>query len=79
MTSNTIHNGDQAIAHNITEAFERNPNINTSLINVKVNHGTVTLSGTLPTWSAVLAANETALRTCGVIAVVDGLTKRKQD
>jgi osmotically-inducible protein OsmY len=79
MLDNTRHNEDQKIAHNIAEAFERNPIIDANIIDVKVDHGTVFLSGTLPTWNAILAANETALHTCGVVAVIDALTKRKHD
>jgi osmotically-inducible protein OsmY len=65
---------DQVIAEDIAAAFERNANIDSDVIDVKVEDGNVVLSGTLPNWNAFRAAYEIALHTAGVVSVVNDLS-----
>ena len=64
---------DQVIATNIINAIDRSNLLKTEDIDVKVKHGIVTLSGTLPTRSLGEAALEFAYNTIGVKEVKDRL------
>lgn len=64
---------DEAIAEDIVNALDRNVNVNVDDINVKVENGDVTLSGTVPNWYAYDAARDAALFTVGVKNLRDNL------
>jgi osmotically-inducible protein OsmY len=64
---------DEKIGTDIQEALQRNGEVNVNWINVSVENGTVTLSGTVPTLSARRAAYETVLFTAGVKNIEDNL------
>ncbi len=65
---------DKAIAQDIMAALERNTNINVDTVDVKVEDGVVTLSGTVTNWVAYEAASSAARYTTGVINMVNNLT-----
>jgi osmotically-inducible protein OsmY len=67
---------DEAIAGSIIAALDRNINIDTRSINVEVENGTVTLSGTVSDWTSLREAEKTALYMSGVKAVTNNLTVR---
>jgi len=60
---------DEVIAKDIIEAMDRNVQVDVNSLNVKVDNGTVTLVGTVSTWSAYQAAYESALYTNGVTEI----------
>ncbi len=64
---------DKAIADDVRAALERNIHATAECTTIKVSHGIVTLSGTVPTWSARNAAVTAAEYTRGVIDVIDDL------
>lgn len=64
---------DEAIAEDIISSMERNRWIEPNELNLTVENGEVTLTGTVATWSAKRAAHEAALYTPGVIMVNDRL------
>ncbi len=64
---------DELIADDIRAAIERRADVDIRDIDIEVENGVVTLSGTVPTWSARHAAMETARYTLGVTAVHDEL------
>jgi osmotically-inducible protein OsmY len=64
---------DELIAEDIVSALERNASLNVEDIDVKVENGTVTLSGSVSSWSARMAAYEAALYTEGVTRIHDDL------
>jgi osmotically-inducible protein OsmY len=57
---------DEMIAAEIENAFERDIEVNAETIDVKVEVGDVTLSGTVPDWNAYRAAEQIVHRTAGV-------------
>ena len=57
---------DQALAYSVNAALERNDLVDTEAITVEAHEGTVTLTGTVPTWHAYTAASRTATHTGGV-------------
>lgn len=65
---------DEAIAKDIIASMNRNRWIDPEDLNMTVEKGEVTLTGTVPTWSAKRAAHEAALYTPGVIMVNDRLS-----
>lgn len=69
---------DQDIANDIIAALERNMLVDSTQVDVKVADGIVTLSGTVPSWPARMAARNAAARTFGVVDVVDNLNVRTE-
>jgi hyperosmotically inducible protein len=65
---------DQRIAEDVVNALDRDIRVMTEDTNVEVENGIVTLSGTVPSWTAKSAAYNAALYTYGVIDVVDNTT-----
>jgi len=65
---------DQEIAKDITNAMDRNINLDVEDVDVKVENGQVTLSGTVQDWSAYSAAYNAAAYTAGVVEIDDKLT-----
>ncbi len=64
---------DQAIAEEIVAELERSTLVNADDITVVVDHGAVTLTGTVRMWSARHAAYEAALFTGGVTDIHDNI------
>ena len=64
---------DSSIAKAIVTCFDRNPNINIDSIDVEVEEGIVTLSGTVPNWIAYYDALSSARCTVGVVNVINSL------
>lgn len=62
---------DEDTAKDIMNAMHRSPLIDAGDINVKVEEGRVTLSGSVPTADAYRAANDAAAYTFGVIEVTN--------
>lgn len=67
---------DEAIAHGVIAALERNININTRSLNVEVENGMVILSGIVPDWTSLREAEKTALYISGVKSVTNDLAVR---
>jgi osmotically-inducible protein OsmY len=67
---------DEAVAEDIMSALDRNSGIDATLVEVKVEDGTVTLSGDVPTWTARRSAYDAALFTDGVVNIHDDLSVR---
>jgi osmotically-inducible protein OsmY len=65
---------DRFIADDITAALERDIRVNAADIDVKVEDGVVTLTGTLLDWGAYHAAAEIAKHTRGVVGIHDKLS-----
>ncbi|MFO7836525.1 MAG: BON domain-containing protein [Candidatus Thorarchaeota archaeon] len=64
---------DKAIAEDVVSALETKFTVNADDVDVKVEDGIVTLSGTLPSWTSYRAAMDAAENTLGVTDVVDQL------
>jgi osmotically-inducible protein OsmY len=64
---------DEKIGADIQGALHRNVELNINWVNVRVENGTVTLTGTVPTQSAHRAAYEAALFTAGTKQIEDNL------
>ncbi len=64
---------DKAIAEDITSALDRNLNVDVDDVNVRVKNGEVTLTGTVPSWSAYRSTINAAEFTAGVIEIEDNL------
>lgn len=64
---------DQDIANEIMAALDRNVYVNSDTIDVEVDKGVVTLSGTVPSHHAVRTAEQTASLTAGVVDVINNL------
>ena len=64
---------DETIGTDIINALKRNVLIAAELVDVRVTNGVVTLSGSVPNWSALRAARNAAYHTAGVIDVRDSL------
>lgn len=60
---------DRSIAEDILAAVQRSMAIDVNNITLKVENGTVTLSGIVPTWSLFIAMEDTARFTGGVTGV----------
>jgi osmotically-inducible protein OsmY len=69
----TRSTADKAIAADVRAALERNFKGTTECVTIEVVDGIVTLTGTVPTWSARHAAVNAAEFTRGVIDVIDDL------
>lgn len=67
---------DRQIADEIMSALGRHAEVDISTINVEVENGIVTLSGTVPSWSARRIVRDTARFTAGVIDIRDNLLVR---
>jgi osmotically-inducible protein OsmY len=65
---------DEDLASNICEAFRRNYHIDEGLISVEVKHGSVLLSGEVPSFFVKMEAHNIATYTSGVMDVVDNMT-----
>jgi osmotically-inducible protein OsmY len=65
---------DETIAENVGSALRRNISVDSRRIDIAVENGVVTLTGTVPTWNERNAAFESALFTEGVRDVQDFLT-----
>jgi osmotically-inducible protein OsmY len=65
---------DKSIARDIIAAMERSSQLDAETVDVTVDNGVVTLSGTVPTWAARQAAYEAALYTPGVKDVENRMT-----
>jgi osmotically-inducible protein OsmY len=74
----TVVSGESYIDHDIAEqlesALERNPIIDADQVTVKVEHGQVTLTGSVPTHYARGRAYEIAAQTVGVLSVDNNVT-----
>lgn len=68
--------GDRMIASSIISAFERNVHIEADEIDVSVDEGVVTLSGSVSSLPAFEAAQDAAAHTTGVLAIRNELTIR---
>jgi osmotically-inducible protein OsmY len=64
---------DESIAKAIIASLDRNPNIDVDSLNVKVEEGVVTLSGTVSNWAAYHDILSSARHTVGVINVINNL------
>jgi len=64
---------DERIAEDIVDAIDRNLNIDVDNVDVKVEEGDVTLTGTVSTLAAKSAAYDAALYTIGVRNVMNNL------
>jgi osmotically-inducible protein OsmY len=64
---------DEKIGAAIQGALHRNGEVNANWVNVRVENGKVTLSGTVPTWSAHRAVYEAAIFTVGVKNIENNL------
>ena len=64
---------DKAIAEDVVSALETKFTVNADDVDVKVEDGTVTLSGTLPSWTSYRSAMDAAENTLGVTDVIDQL------
>ena len=69
--TNTVH--DKSIAEKIVKTMERNKWIDVDSIDVKVEKGVVTLSGTVFNWAAYKGASGAAQYTEGVTDVINNL------
>ncbi|MEM5315026.1 BON domain-containing protein [Paraburkholderia sp. JHI869] len=70
---------DSSIVRDVRRAIRRVPDLDDSDIHIRVSHGVVTLSGTVPeTWQISRAANA-ARPVLGVTAVTNRLTAQKGD
>ncbi len=67
---------DKIIAEDITAALERNIHTDVDLIDVEVEDGTVTLSGSVPSLPAYRMAERIAENTFGVVMVINELVIR---
>jgi len=65
---------DENIAAEIKSALERNASVDDDSVDVKVQHGVVTLSGSVGTWGARTSAFFAALYTSGVVYVDNRLS-----
>lgn len=64
---------DEDIANDIVAALNRSMLVDSSHVDVKVEDGRVTLTGTVPSWPARMTARNIAARTFGVVDVMDNL------
>ncbi|NBC29813.1 MAG: BON domain-containing protein [Spirochaetes bacterium] len=60
---------DETIAEEVVEALRRNEHVDVDTIDVTVENGHVTMSGSVPTWFARNSAYESAVVTFGVVDV----------
>ncbi len=65
---------DKDIAKDVVNALTRNFNVDVDDVNVKVKDGKVTLTGTVPSWTAYTSAETSAFYTLGVTEVDNQLT-----
>lgn len=78
VTNNLVVNkrseiNDELIADKIFEALDNNPYVNVSDINVTVNEGMVTLSGTVQSYLAANEAHDSLLYIAGVRGIVNNV------
>ena len=60
---------DETVAQEVLEALRRNDNVDVDTVDVTVENGHVTLTGSVPTWVARNSAYESAVLTYGVVDV----------
>ncbi|MBD3226595.1 MAG: BON domain-containing protein [Candidatus Lokiarchaeota archaeon] len=65
---------DKVIAEDIVSQLDRNYQVDPDDIDVEVKNGTVSLSGTVPNWSAFRAATETVENTSGVKIIKNNIS-----
>ncbi len=65
---------DERIAGEIVAAFKRNANLDAERIEVRVENGRVSLTGTVPNWDSCRMAEDTARFTAGVTEIVNNLS-----
>jgi Predicted periplasmic or secreted lipoprotein len=70
----TMQIADKVIAEDVRAAIERKRSVSIEDIDIRVENGVVTLSGTVPDWDARQAVINAAKYTRGVIDVLDELT-----
>lgn len=64
---------DQQIRQNVLDSLQNDTRLDTSRVSVDVFHGTVTLSGTVPTYTQKIIAGEVTRRIKGVINLHNNL------
>lgn len=64
---------DESIAEAIVNSVDKDPNVNVDYLNVKVEDGVVTLSGTVFNWAAYYNVLNRARYTVGVVNVINKL------
>jgi osmotically-inducible protein OsmY len=64
---------DKIIAHDVISALKRRENLDVNLVDLTVDDGIVTLSGTLPDWSTIIDVERIARLTAGVKNVINDL------
>ncbi len=64
---------DEAIAKDIVNAIDRSLKVNVDNIDIRVEKGKVTISGTVPNWSAYWATYDAVQYTAGVTDIEDRL------
>lgn len=67
---------DKLIADDIVATLKRRKDLEVNLVDVMVEKGVVTLSGSVPNWSTLVDVERTARYTAGVLAVVNDLAVR---
>ena len=73
----TMQISDKIIAEDVRAAIERNRSVDIEDVDIRIDDGVVTLSGTVPIWDARRAAVNAAKFTKGVIDVRDDLTVQR--
>jgi osmotically-inducible protein OsmY len=69
---------DEDVRREILTTLERNTSVDISRVNVEVNNGIVTLTGTIPDYAAFRAVQDAARYTSGVLEVNNNLTMESQ-
>ncbi|MFP4348435.1 MAG: BON domain-containing protein [Thermodesulfobacteriota bacterium] len=64
---------DESVAEDVVSAIDRDLLVDVNQVTVQVTDGVVKLSGTVPSWTMLTAAEEDASRTAGVIDVQNEL------
>jgi len=64
---------DKSIADDIMSALKRRIDVDINLVDVTVENGVVTLSGTVPNWSTLLDVERIPRYTAGVVEVINDL------
>jgi osmotically-inducible protein OsmY len=67
---------DTLIADDIMATLKRSTNIDINTVEVTVENGVVTLSGTVPDWSALQKAEAVARYTGGIVDVINDLSPK---
>lgn len=78
MTTATLTEADVRLRDTVVRELDWDPELDASAVSVTANHGTVTLSGFIDTYSGKLAAERAAKRVHGVRAVANDIEVRLQ-